>query len=77
MTDFLPDRHQGEMTLATDDQLGILNQGASRAGETGETIIAYADDREPGLRHGAVPLASALTAAAASALPPRRPASAI
>jgi len=45
------------MTLATDDQLGILDQGASRAGETGETIIANADDREPGLRHGAVPLA--------------------
>ena len=58
------------MTGAADQHLGGLDERASRRSETGQPVLAYADHGEP-RSHSA--LASALTAAAASALPPRRP----
>ena len=69
-----PGRHHRQMARAADQHLGGLDQRARRRREPGEPVLADADDGEPGLTPSP---ASALTAAAASALPPRRPASAM
>ena len=63
-------RHHAEMARAADQHLGGFDQRPRRRREAGDPVLADADDGEPG-PHPA--LASALTAAAASALPPRRP----
>jgi len=66
-------RHHGEMARAADQGLGAVEERARRAAQAGHSILADADDGEP-LRHQVSSArASALTAAAASALPPRRP----
>src|ERR1700730_11593723 len=63
-------RHHTEMPSAADQHLGGLNQRTRRRREPGDPVLADADDGQPGLH---TVLAIALTAAAASALPPRRP----
>ena len=75
--------HHREVARAADHDLAGLEQCLRRRAERGEAVVADADHREPGLGrvalrrrrgrdHGASRI-SALTAAAASALPPRRP----
>ena len=65
-------RHHRQMALAADQGLGGLDKGTGRCAQAGNPVFADADDREPRLHFG-VPAARALTAAAANALPPRRP----
>ena len=65
-------RHHAEMARAADQHLGGFDQRTRCRREAGDPVLADADNGEPGC-HPA--LASALTAAAASALPPRRPCS--
>src|SRR6185369_14533515 len=68
-------RDQRQMALAADQQLGAGDQGPGLRRQAGEPVFAEADDREPGAHDGSPSsvTSSALTAAAASALPPRRP----
>src|SRR5260221_6711895 len=68
-------RPQREGALAADQHFRALDERARSGGEAVEPVLADADDRQPHTHHMSSPL-SALTAAAASALPPRRPASA-
>ena len=68
-----PVRHHRQMARAADQHLGGLDQRARRRREAGDAVLADADDRRA--RASSEVLASALTAAAASALPPRRPVS--
>ena len=65
-------RHQRQMAGAADQGLRRLDQGTRGRAQPGKPVIADADDAEPRLHPGRLPQ-SALTAAAASALPPRRP----
>src|SRR5579862_2168034 len=67
-------RHQGQMAAAADNKIGAFDQRARRAGKPAPAILANSDHRQPGAHDGPM---SALTAAAASALPPRRPLSAM
>src|SRR5437016_140374 len=60
------------MAGAADQGLRGLDEGAGGRAQPGEPVIADADDAEPLLHAVGLPH-SALTAAAASALPPRRP----
>jgi len=69
-------RHHRQMAGAANQGLRGLDQGARGGAQAGEPVLADADDAEPARHAGALPL-SALTAAAASALPPRRPLSVI
>src|SRR6185312_6163192 len=69
-------RHQRQMALAADQHLGAGDERARRGRDAVKAILADADDGEPHA-HGDASCASALTAAAASALPPRRPMSAM
>ena len=67
------------MTLTADQQLGRLQFLQRQRGKPGEPVLAQPDNRQPS-GHEDEPdalIAKALTAAAASALPPRRPSSAI
>ncbi len=66
-----PRRHR-QMAGAADQRPRGLNEGARGRAEPGDPVIADADDAEPRAHAGDLPH-SALTAAAASALPPRRP----
>ncbi len=68
---------QPEMALAADQKLGGLDHCLRRRRQSVGSVGAHADDGQPGA-HGVAPgsRASALTVAAATALPPRRPASA-
>ena len=63
------------MALAADQNLSGVHERARRGIQPGEPVLTDADDGEPRF-HARVPTASALTAAAAKALPPRRPLSA-
>src|SRR4051794_4843275 len=74
------------MPRAADQHLRGFDQGARRRADSGDSLLADADNAEPaphtrGVRAKAVHICegahSALTAAAASALPPRRPRRAI
>src|SRR5580700_1237762 len=65
-----------QMPFAADQGLGSFDQRARRRAQSGEPILADADDAEPPA-HSGIPAIKALTAAATSALPPRRPLSAI
>src|SRR5262249_20271492 len=67
-------RHQRQMTRAADDQLRMADESFRRAGKSLPALLSKPDDRKP---HAHDLASSALTAAAASALPPRRPDSAI
>ena len=67
-------RDHAEVASAANQHLGGLDERARRSGETGYPVLADPDYGEPG-SHSV--LASALTAAAASELPPRRPLSVI
>src|SRR5215472_8271364 len=58
------------MARTSDQHLGSFDQRARGRAEPGELVFTDTYDRQPALHTG---LASALTAAAASALPPRRP----
>ena len=58
--------------VAADDHLRRLDKRPGGRRQALEPVLADADDVQPGLAH-ASPAASALTAAAAMALPPRRP----
>ena len=66
------------MPVAADDHLGRLDHGPGGRGQPGHPVLADADDMQPGrlIRPGS-PAASAFTAAAAIAEPPRRPRSAM
>ena len=64
--------HHGEMTGAAEQHLGAVDQRARGRAEAVIAVLADADDAEPA-RHQLIPALSALTAAAAMALPPRRP----
>ena len=57
--------------FAADQRLGGFNESAGGGAQAGEPILADTDHRQP-LFHALAP-ARALTAAAANALPPRRP----
>src|SRR5215472_19155794 len=62
--------YHAEMPHAADQHFRGFDECAPDRREAGEPVFTDADDREPGSH---APSASALTAAAASALPPRRP----
>ena len=59
------------MTVAADQEFGGVDQGAGGRAQAAEAVVANADDGEPGGHPWSPP--RALTAAAAKALPPRRP----
>src|SRR5271170_820617 len=71
-----PLRHHRQMANAADDDFRCLYQRARGWGKPGEAVVADADHGEPRF-HWPIPMAIALTAAAASALPPRLPLRAI
>src|SRR5580704_9262185 len=64
------------MARAADQGFGGLDQRACYRAQPGEPVLADTNYRQPRL-HDRSPATSALTAAAASALPPRRPLKAI
>src|SRR6185437_4776263 len=64
-----------EMALAADQQLRRLDERTPRWRQAIDAVLADADEGKPCAHARASGAASALTAAAASALPPRRPAS--
>ena len=66
------DPRRTETAAAADQYLGSLDQRPRCWAEPGKPILHDADDAEPAA-HPRVPPISALTAAAARALPPRRP----
>src|SRR5688572_9489860 len=63
------------MPHPANDYFCVLDERAGRMRQPGHAIFAYADDFKPVAAHDASPLAIALIAAAAIALPPRLPAS--
>ena len=66
----------GQVTICADDDLGIVEQRPGRRAEPGGTIVTDADYGKPAVGHQvSSPTSSALRAAAAIALPPRRPCS--
>ena len=65
-------RHHRQMPLAADQHLRGVDQRARDRRKAGKAVLADADDSEPGA-HGLLPRISAFSAAAAIALPPRRP----
>src|SRR5437763_1002874 len=60
------------MALAADQGVRRLDEQARRGAQPAQPVLADADNRQPPL-HGRAPVAKALTAAAANALPARRP----
>ena len=64
--------HHGQVAGATHQHLRPVHEGTGFRAEAVEPVLAQADDGKPGLHRVQAP-ARALTAAAASALPPRRP----
>ena len=72
-----PWRHHREMPGAADQHFRGFDQGARRRGDVAQPALADPDDAEPAVHDGIRAAHSALTAAAASALPPRRPRNAI
>ena len=67
--------HQMEMALSADHHPRLLDHRAGGGRQPVRTVVAHAHHREPGLHllHPARGPVRALTAAAAMALPPRRP----
>ena len=62
-----------EMTVAANQGLRPIDQHPATRGQSVETVFTDPDNTQPSFRHASVRPASALTAAAAMALPPRRP----
>ncbi len=62
--------HHRQVPGAADQDFGGIDQDARGRGKSGEPVLADPDDAEPALHFAD---AKALTAAAARALPPRRP----
>src|SRR5277367_1485722 len=65
-------RHHRQMANAANNDFRRLDERARGWGKSGEAVVTDADHCKPRL-HWPAPLAIALTAAAASALPPRLP----
>src|SRR5439155_17747624 len=66
-------RQHREVALAANHQLGRLHQSAPQSRQLRPAALAQPDDREPAIHAGRSSINRALTAAAANALPPRRP----